>query len=234
MSDAFAFIAAGDGSVALSPLFEGTAAAGAGFETRDGWEVPVRFAEPAAEALACRESVGWTDVSHLPKWELQGPAAGLDSLAALPVVGDRLASRADGAWWCRMTPERALVVGGAQAPEAGADVHVLDVTSQFGALRIAGPQARETLARFCALDLRPRSAPPRSFRPGSIARTPGFLVCEAPERYLVLFGAAYGAYVWEVVADAGARLGGRPVGVDVIAEPADAAPALAEGAPSHA
>jgi len=216
MSDALAFLSTG-AAVAVSPLASGTAAAGARFEARDGWQVAARFAEPGVELLACRETVGWADVSHLRKHELQGPADALDALPGMPVLGDGLAARdGDGAWWCRATPARALVLGRTAAPAAGSSVHLLDVTSQLGALRIAGPLARELFARFCALDLRPHVTPPRAFRPGSVARTPGYVLCEAPDRYLLLFGAAYGAYAWEVVHDAGTHLGGRPVGVDVI------------------
>ena len=231
MSDALAFLSTGD-APALSPLATGTAAAGAQFETREGWEVPVRFAEPAAERHACEQAVAWADASHLRKWEIQGPAAALDALYPLPRLGDGLAARdGDGAWWCRATPTRALVLGASAAPAAPAGVHVLDVTAQLGALRIAGPLARELFARFCALDLRPHVAPPQAFRPGSVAPTPGSVICEAPDRYLMLFGAAYGAYVWEVVHDAGTHLGGRPVGVDAIEALAAAAQ---EGEPTHA
>jgi glycine cleavage system aminomethyltransferase T len=241
MTGALAFLSTGgaEGSapVAVSPLASGMATAGATFEARDGWQVAARFAEPAAEALACRETVAWADASHLPKWELQGPADALDALDPLPALGgDGLAARdGDGAWWCRATPTRALVLGAAGTADAlrerlaGAAapsrVRALDVTSQLGALRIAGPLARELFARFCALDLRPQAAPPRAFRPGSVARTPGCVLCEAPDRFLTLFGAAYGAYVWELVSDAGVHLGGRPVGVDAL---------VASEEPSHA
>jgi glycine cleavage system aminomethyltransferase T len=226
MSDALAFLSTGE-TVAVSPLASGTAAAGATFESRDGWEVAGRFADPAAEALACRETVGWADVSQLAKLELQGPADALDALESVPALAGGLAVRDDdGAWWCRATPERALALGTTRAPSA-AGVRVLDLASQLGALRIAGPLARELFARFCALDLRPQATPPQAFRPGSLARTPGYVVCEAPDRYLMLFGAAYGSYVWEVVSDAGTHLGGRPVGVDAVV-------ASATEEPSHA
>jgi heterotetrameric sarcosine oxidase gamma subunit len=93
---------------------------------------------------------------------------------------------------------------------------VVDVTTAQGALAIAGPLARELFARFTAIDLRPQVTPLRGFRPGSLARVPGAILREAEERYLMLFGAALGRYVWTVVADAAESLGGAPVGVDAL------------------
>ncbi|MGA8354131.1 MAG: hypothetical protein WB698_08195 [Solirubrobacteraceae bacterium] len=202
------FLSVGGRAAAKSPLAAATAAAGASFEIRDGWELATRFAEAAVEAQACRERVAWADVSHMRKLELQGTAEQLS--AARPHEGV----------WLTLTPERALLLEGDGIPVA-AGLHVLDVTSQLGALRIRGPLARELFARFCALDLRPHVTPPGTLRPGSVARTPGYVLCEAPDRYLMLFGAAYGAYVWEVVCDAGTHLGGRAVGVDAL-EPTEA------------
>jgi len=88
---------------------------------------------------------------------------------------------------------------------------VVDVTTAYAALRIAGPLARELFARFCALDLRPHVTPPGAFRPGSVARTPGLVLCEAPDTYFALVGAALGDYLWTVVEDAGHHLGGGPI-----------------------
>jgi sarcosine oxidase gamma subunit len=85
-------------------------------------------------------------------------------------------------------------------------------------MTIVGPLAREVFARFTAVDLRLKSTPVGAFRPVSIARTPGMLVREADERYLFLFGAALGAYMWETVADAGTHLGAAPIGVEALEE----------------
>jgi glycine cleavage system aminomethyltransferase T len=170
-------------------------AAGARFEVRDGWNVAVRYgSEPGPVA------VGWADVSHLRKWEVPG------------VAGDFGVARREGdTWVCPLTPTRALVLGGSEAPDGA-----LDVTCNYAALTILGPYARETIARFCALDLRPDKTPPHSFRPGSIARQPGMVVVQAPDRFVLLFGWAVAEYVWTVVADAARSLGGAPVGAEAL------------------
>ena len=51
--------------------------------------------------------------------------------------------------------------------------------------------------------------PVGGFRPGSVARTPGYVLREDAERFLMLFGWALGEYMWTVVADAGERTGRR-------------------------
>ena len=49
-----------------------------------------------------------------------------------------------------------------------------------------------------------------------MARTPGAVLRQSDERWLMLFGAALGQYMWTVVADAAESLGGGPVGVDAL------------------
>jgi heterotetrameric sarcosine oxidase gamma subunit len=190
-----------DGIIARSPMEGMAKAAGARFELRDGWNVAVEY--PRARI----GDVVWADVSHLPKLEFQGVSETITSLEF------GTAMRQDDAWWCRLTESRALVIGARPAVE---DVDVTDVTSNFAALAVAGPLARETFARFCALDLRPHVTPVGALRPGSIGRQPGILIREAEDRYLFLFGWATGEYMWSTVADAAEHLGGGPVGVDAL------------------
>jgi glycine cleavage system aminomethyltransferase T len=200
-------VAAGADVVARSPMESLAIDAGARIELRDGWNVAVSY--PAA---SFGESVSWCDTSHLPKLQLQGSVD--------PSLPFGTAVRRDGAWWCRLTEGRALVVGA--RPDLPEDLEVVDVTSVFASLTIAGPLARECFARFCALDLRPSVTPVGALRPGSIARQPGTLICEADDRYLILFGWATAEYVWSVVADAAGQLGGGPVGIDQLSEIPDA------------
>jgi len=190
--------AADGGAIARSPMERLAAAAGAQFELVDGWNIAVEY---PGEARA-EETVAWADVSHLRKFELRGDGIGREFGTA---------TRSGDAWWCPLTGERVLVVGGSDVSDGG-----LDVTTCFAALTIFGPQAREVIARFCALDLRPQVAPPGSFRPGSIARQPGMILVEAENRFLLLFGWAVAEYMWTVVEDAARSLGGSPVGVDAL------------------
>ena len=94
------------------------------------------------------------------------------------------AVRRDGAWWCRLTPTRALVVGAHPAPSirerlsAADGVNLVDVTTNFAALTIVGALSRELFARFSAIDLRPQITPVGGLRPGSVARQPAIVICE--------------------------------------------------------
>ena len=218
------FLSPGAGAVAKSPMEPGTVASGATIENRDGWNVATAFPD---EERSLRLA-GFADLSHLGKIEIQGDVAA--------ITGHDLelgrATRAERAWWCPYSAQRAVVLceptdtaalrNRLTASAAGANGlgSVIDTTTSQGAMTIIGPLARETFARFTAIDLRPQITPVHAFRPGSVARTGGAILCEAPDRYLMLFGAALGQYVWTVVADAAEHLGGGPVGVDAL-EPLD-------------
>jgi sarcosine oxidase subunit gamma len=176
------------------------------------------------------EAVAFADRSHLTKLELQAEPRVMAGAVAALTGGAELepgvATRAGDAWWCPVTPGRVLVLGepggsqelrtsvrAALADAAGpATTTMVDVTSGLAAMALIGPGARELLARFCAIDVRPAATPVAGFRPGSVARTPGYVLVEAEERLLILVGWALGEYLYEVVSDAALHLGGGPVG----------------------
>jgi heterotetrameric sarcosine oxidase gamma subunit len=174
--------------------------AGARFETRDGWEVATGYA-PSADYS---QTVAFADRSHLVKLELLGePPRQLEMGTAL---------NEDDAWWCPITPTRTLLIGGTKARSAATgDARVVDLTSNLAALALVGPEANELLARFCAIDVRPQVMPAGAFRPGSVARTPGYVLRTGEQELLIMVGWALGAYLWDVVADAAEHLGGGPV-----------------------
>jgi glycine cleavage system aminomethyltransferase T len=208
---------ADDTVVARTPMERLARTAGGTFEVRDGWNIATAFASADAERARATQTVGFADCSALRKLELHGEALG--TLRLKPGV----AEQRDGAWWCPVTPSRVLVLDGADtAAGVPAGVDTVDVTCGLCAMALLGPGCRELLARFCAIDARPNVAPVTAFRPGSVARTPGYVLIEAEQRLLILVGWALGQYIWEVVADAAEHLGGGPVGADVLTEVAGA------------
>ncbi len=136
---------AAEEAVAHSPMERSARDAGARFEVRDGWNVAVEFGAGGSGSAGNGDTVGWADVSHLAKVELQGSS---DTIQELPFG---TAVRRDDAWWCRLTQTRALVIGKRPELNGADDLDVLDVTCNFAALTLVGPLARETFARFCAL-----------------------------------------------------------------------------------
>jgi heterotetrameric sarcosine oxidase gamma subunit len=222
-----AFLSPSEGALSRSPMERQAQAAGASFEHRDGWKVAVRFDGLEAEHERARTTVGFADMSHLGKVELQGGHAAHLELGQ--------ASLAEGAWWCPYTRERALVLCEPadladlrgqlmeRAREQAGLASTIDVTTAFAALAIEGPQARELFARFTAIDLRDQVTPIHGFRPGSVARTPGAILRQSEQRWLMLFGAALGQYMWTVVADAAESLGGGPVAADALTAVAEEA-----------
>ncbi|HEY2054722.1 MAG TPA: hypothetical protein VGH14_12380 [Solirubrobacterales bacterium] len=207
-----AFLSPSPAAPARSPILDAALADGARTEVHAGWEVIASFGDAAAEEAACAESVGFADLSQLAKLEVQhagGPAFNAGAARRLP-----------GGWLCPVRPTLDLLLGEPAANGARTVPEVegraCDLTGSLAAIAISGPHARDVLARFCALDLRPASLPLHGFRPGSVARSPGYVLREGEQRYLVLFGAAYGQYLWEVVSDAAGRFDGRPVGVDAL------------------
>jgi heterotetrameric sarcosine oxidase gamma subunit len=190
-------------------------AAGARFEKRDGWNVAVSFGEDRIGQVA------FADRSQIVKLELHGERDALARVIAAELEMG-LAVRSNDAWWCPVTPSRVLVLGEPSAARelraAVTDdaVSMVDVTCGLAAMALIGPGARELLARFCAVDVRPAVTPVGGFRPGSVARTPGYVLVEDEQRLLVMVGWALGEYLYEVVSDAAGHLGGGPVGADAL------------------
>jgi sarcosine oxidase subunit gamma len=229
--------AVGEAVVARSPMERLARRAGARIERRYGWNVAAGYDDDddavARERSLLAQRVAFADRSAMVKLEIQAPPGALARIVAgasgAPAVTPGRAVHSGGAWWCPITPARVLVLAevqdGTRVRDAVAEacgrargtVTVADLTSGLAGLTLAGPGARELLARFCAIDVRPAVMPVGAFRPGSVARTPGYVLRDGEERLLVLVGWALGEYLWTVVADAAEHLGGGPVGVDALA-----------------
>ena len=185
--------AASHGALAKSSLERAQREAGARFEERDGWLVPVAI---LGEEEHLR-SVGVADLSHLAKFEVR-PA------------GEPPAGRT--AVHYRISPRRALVLC---EPADGSAVRaqltgrlVLDVTAALGVIAIVGPEAGTVIRRLTHLHRFPSG--------GEVAHITAHVLNPAADTYWLVFPQEYGHYLWEVAVDRTTPLGGGPVGVDAI------------------
>lgn len=157
-----------------SPLHECFHAAGARFEVRGGWQVPVAVGGREGEYLAIRRGVGISDLSDLGKLRVRGPGAAalLDRVVAGNV--DRLVE--NGIRWTVILREDGRVLADVQVyndfgeylvtcagtrraeveaalrAHAGADAQVDDLTAELAVVAVEGPRARDVPAAIAGMD----------------------------------------------------------------------------------
>ena len=207
------------------------------------WWRPHNYGSPADECAAVRERVGIIDVGTLGKLEVVGADAGqlLDRLythrfSDLPVGRIRYGLMTsdngvilDDGTVSRLAEDRYFVTttsGNADVIEewfnwwnAGASncAHVVNVTAAYGAVNVAGPKARETLAKLTDIDLSTRNFRYMRSAQGEVAGVPCLLlrigfVGEAG--WEVHFPAEYGEYMWNAIMEAGHEFGISPFGLE--------------------
>ncbi len=184
--------------VARSSMDRRQREAGATFEERDGWLVPVSL-PGEAEAL---QSVGVADLSHLSVFEARpaDPDLSLDG-----VIRHRISDRR-ALFLC--PPARAQAVR-----EALGERFALDLSGAFGILALHGPEAQTLLRRLTHLHHLPAS--------GELAHIQVHVLAPGGSIWIV-FAQESGHYLWDVVVDRASALGGGPVGVDALAQAAGA------------
>jgi sarcosine oxidase subunit gamma len=101
---------------------------------------------------------------------------------------------------------------GLRAALADAHAAIMDVSDGRVAFRLAGPSARDVLAKGCPLDLHPRAFPPGSCAQSLLAKAAVLihLLDDAPERgpnFDVYVARSFAHYSWTWLEDAGREYG---------------------------
>ncbi len=209
------------------------------------WKRPYNYGDPADEYRAVRERVSLMDVGTLGKFLVAGPDAStlVDRvypcrIRDLPPGRSRYMLALDEAGYviddglvCALEGERYYVTstsGGAEGMEAWlrnwADrwnlrAHVVDQTAMLGAILVAGPRARELLARLTVDAIDREAFPYMGHRELSVAGVDcralrvGFVGELAFELH---HARSQGAALWTAITAAGADLGLRPHGLDAL------------------
>ncbi len=207
------------------------------------WKRPLHYGDVTAECRAVHEGVGLIDVSTLGKLDVRGRHAGefLDWLhpnrfSDLKVGRIRYRAMTDDAGIilddgtvARLGEDRYFVTTGTGSLDAvdgwlrwwlaASDrrVDVTNVTARFAAMNLAGPRAREVLARLTDVDVTPDGLRYLDAREGLVAGVStvilriGFVGELAYELHAP---ADQAAHLWDALMTAGAEFGIRPFGVE--------------------
>jgi sarcosine oxidase subunit alpha len=207
------------------------------------WRRPYDYGDPRGEALAVHQAAGLIDVSTLGKLLVRGRDAGefLDRLypnrfsnlkpgrIRYGVISSDAGRIVDDGTVCRLDEESFYVTttsSGAGAVEEwfswwladwGMRVHLTDLTQGLAAVNLAGPRAREIMAKVTDLDC---SGEAFAYLDGKRAAVAG-VAClilrigfVGEVGYEIHFPAAYGEHVWDALLEAGAEFGIRPFGLE--------------------
>jgi sarcosine oxidase, subunit alpha len=230
--------------VQLSPLDEWHRQHGAQMMVAGLWMRPEHYGDPTAEVLAVRQAVGLIDVSTLGKLRLTGPGvpALLDRLYINQwqnlsvgrvrygvmcsdegvVLDDGVTARLAEQEWTMSTTSS----GASSMVEWlqwwvqsgwGQGVHVTNVTEDFAAFNLAGPQARQALQGLVNADISNQAFGYMRARRMEVAGVPctvlriGFT---GELSYEIHCPSGYALYLWQALLDAGQASGIRPFGVE--------------------
>lgn len=207
------------------------------------WTRPLIHSSVQRECAAVRERVGLIDVSTLGKIEISGPDVGefLDWLHPnrfTDLRQGRVRYRAmldesgiviDDGTVARLGAERFFLTTATGTLDAidqwlrwwlagsGRRVAVTNVTSEFAAMNLAGPRARDVLAGLTDLDVSRAAMPYLCAVEGTVAGVPAIILrigFVGELGYEIHVPADYGAHVWDALMDAGASHGIEPFGVE--------------------
>ena len=207
------------------------------------WQRPRSYGSPDEECRAVRQRVGIIDVSTLGKLDVRGKDAGalLDRVYTHRFSNLRVGrirygvlcsdngTILDDGTVARVSDDRYFVTttsGNADMIEewfkwwnagTGQDESVTNVTSNYAAVNVAGPYARQTLSKLTDIDLSPKAFRYMRFVQGEVAGIPAMLLrigFVGEPGWEVHVPAEYAEYLWEAVMEAGSEFGIAPFGLE--------------------
>ena len=213
-------------------------AAGASFVALGDAATAADFGDPAAEA-AMASQLGLADLSVVARSGFKGGGA-LDWLAGqgltVPQESNLAQRQDDGTLLARLAPSEALILGALGDGEArlaaleeawlagreagaGPQGYPLPRRDSHAWFRLTGEKWPGTLAKLCAVDLRPAKFAAGAVAPTQAARVGAIVIRDDIADLLafhLLVDSASAAYLWDCLLDAMAEFGGRPVGLSAL------------------
>ena len=204
-----------------------------------GWQRPAHYGSPERELEALRASGGFGDISPMRKFIVQGadvppllnklfpesgaPAINTAAIANLEAHNEGASSHvivsrfAEDEVFIAFVPSEDDSTQGVLESLLHGCAHIVDMTSHFAAVRVAGPASSHLLAKLTDLPLSPESFPNMSCAQGQMAEVytiVGRLDQGAVLSYNVYFGRDFGVYLFDAMLEAGHEYSMVPVGLE--------------------
>lgn len=177
---------------------------------RDGWQIPLVYVGERT-----RSELFISDLSHVPKWSLQGPDLDGEEPCGLKMPGKPGgATVQQGILLARLTPSEARIMVLDDNVPAFMEAGYTDVTDAYASIAIVGARCFDVLAKLSTADLDGQAAPFALLAPLEeltcfMARldgedgTPGIIVAGAR---------GYGHFLLDAFLQAGEEYGMQPAG----------------------
>jgi len=217
--------------------------AGAEFMWAGDWRRPHHYRDPRQECEAVHQRVGLIDVSSLGKFRITGsqvvtllerlyPARFGDLKVGRVRYGAMLNDQGvilDDGTVARLGDEEFFITtttGGTSAMDQWMrwwladwrlDARVVNVSSGYAAVNLAGPRSREVMQRLTTLDVSREALPYLMSARGELAGVPALVLrigFVGELSYEIHVPSAYGLYVWDAIMKAGQDFGIEPFALE--------------------
>jgi sarcosine oxidase subunit alpha len=226
-----------------SPLHDRHADLGAEFLWAGEWRRPRQYRDPAEECKAVHERVAVIDVSSLGKFKVRGPeAVQLLEMLYPNRLGDLKVGRIR---YGAMLNDQGVILDDGTVARLGEDdffvttttsgaeaidqwikwwmadwrlrARVVNVSSAFAAINVAGPRSRELMGRLTDADVSAAALPYLKLVQAQVAGVPAIILrigFVGELSYEVHFPSAFAEHVWDSMLDSGSDLGILPFGLE--------------------
>jgi sarcosine oxidase subunit alpha len=203
--------------IKYSAIYRKHLALGATMTDFYGWQVAAHFTSPDKETQQVRENVGLADVSWLVKLDVKSREWKMEN-GKWKMENGSIYQLAQGHWMVICEPQE--VEAARETLERQAVVadcfHVIDMTSAYSALLLAGPKSRYVLNKLTDLDVSEAAMPNLSCAQTGLAHVRAIVLRQDIGNllaYRLLVGREYGEYVWDAVMHAGQEYSIVPFGL---------------------
>lgn len=210
-----------------TPLHTVEQGLGARFTDIEGWEIPEIYMDVEAEVGAARQGVVLSDETPNGKLTVEGEAAEavLKGAFELPAIAVGAGAAVEEDWVYCLRKDFFFV----STPPGGEGrmlkrlvrqardsfVTVTDVTHGRAEIRVIGPASQDFLSKVCALDFHVLAFPNGAAKQSSVAKTSQLVIRRdigSLPAFSIIGGQSLGAYLWDVLAEAGREWGLVPAG----------------------